>query len=213
MWTEACETLASKLCAPCVRASILFQVGFPSSLIERLMDAVAMSALARGDYNHEGTAVGILDRYGTGRKTAMHGTEQRMLATGALAEFDHGHADTIAEIGCLTRVAPRAWWDEREGAGEVSASRLATNPRHAAGTGCRAVEHYSGHDKGPERVTGALGCPKSRERLCELVGECLRMDGEGTGSGFRERWSPRGESATVIGPGARTATLVAPPWE
>lgn len=142
----------------------------------------------------------------------MHGTEQRMLATGALAEFDHGHADTIAEIGCLTRVAPRAWWDEREGAGEVSASRLATNPRHAAGTGCRAVEHYSGHDKGPERVTGALGCPKSRERLCELVDECLCRNGAGAGSdpGPRGGGPPAGRARTVIGPGARTATLVAP---
>ena len=130
----------------------------------------------------------------------MHGTEQRMLATGALAEFDHGHADTIAEMGCLTRVAPRAWWDEREGAGEVSASRLATNPRHAAGTGCRAVEHYSGHDKGPERVTGALGCPKSRERLCE----CLRRNGEGAESGLgpgREAVPPRGGRGPSSGPG------------
>ena len=118
MWTGACETLASKLCAPCVRAGILSQVGFSSSLIERPMDAVAMSALARGDYGHEGNAVGILDRYGTGRKTAMHGIEWRRLATGTLAEFDHGHADAIAELGCPTRVASRAWWDEREGAGE-----------------------------------------------------------------------------------------------
>lgn len=61
-----------------------------------------------------GTAVGILGRYGTGRKTAMHGIERRRLATGALAEFDHGHADAIAELGCPTRVAPRAWRDERE---------------------------------------------------------------------------------------------------
>ena len=134
----------------------------------------------------------------------MHGTEQRMLATGALAEFDHGHADTIAEIGCLTRVAPRAWWDEREGAGEVSASRLATNPRHAAGTGCRAVEHYSGHDKGPERVTGALGCPKSRERLCELVDECLCQNGAGAGSDpgpGREAVPPQGGHGPSSGPG------------
>lgn len=143
----------------------------------------------------------------------MHGIERRRLATGTLAEFDHGHADAIAELGCPTRVAPRAWRDEREGAGEVSASRLATNPRHDAGTGCRAVEHYSGYDKGPARVTGALGCPKSRERLCELVDECLCWNGEGAGSGFRERWSPEGRAWTVIGPGARTATLVAPPWE
>lgn len=53
----------------------------------------------------------------------MHGIERRRLATGTLAEFDHGHADAIAELGCPTRVAPRAWWDEREGAGggDVSA--------------------------------------------------------------------------------------------
>lgn len=143
----------------------------------------------------------------------MHGTEQRMLATGALAEFDHGHADTIAEIGCLTRVAPRAWWDEREGAGEVSASRLATNPRHAAGTGCRAVEHYSGHDKGPERVTGALGCPKSRERLCELVDECLCWNGEGAGSGpgpGREAVPPRGGRGPSSGPGREPPPLSRP---
>lgn len=92
------------------------------------------------------------------------------------------------------------------------ASRLATNPRHAAGTGRRAVEHYSGHDKGPARVTGALGCPKSRERLCELVDECLRQNGAGVGSDpgpGREAVPLEGRARTVIGPGARTATLVA----
>lgn len=134
----------------------------------------------------------------------MHGIERRRLATGTLAEFDHGHADAIAELGCPTRVASRAWWDEREGAGEVFASRLATNPRYAAGTGRRAVEHYSGHDKGPARVTGALGCPKSRERLCELVDECLCRNGEGAGSGpgpGREAVPPRGERGPSSGPG------------
>lgn len=140
--TEACETLASKLCAPCVRAGILSQVGFSSSLIERPMDAVAMSALARGDYGHEGNAVGILDRYGTGRKTAMHGTERRMLATGALAEFDHGHADAIAELGCPTRVAPRAWRDERERAGEGDGGAwLSQESREALRVGRRVPAH------------------------------------------------------------------------
>ena len=84
------------------------------------------------------------------------------------------------------------------------ASRLATNTRHAAGIGRRAVEHYSGHDKGPARVTGALGCPKSRERLCELVDEYLCRNGEGAGSGpgpGREVVPPQGGRGPSSGPG------------
>ena len=83
----------------------------------------------------------------------MHGIERRRLATGALAEFDHGHADAIAELGCPTRVAPRAWRDERE--------------RARRGRWVRSGSREGG---GP----------------------------------------PAGRARTVIGPGARTATLVAP---
>jgi len=38
----------------------------------------------------------------------MHGTEQGRLATGTLAEFDHGCANTITGRGYPTRAAPRA---------------------------------------------------------------------------------------------------------
>ena len=72
----------------------------------------------------------------------MHGQERRGLATGTLAEFDHGHAGAIAGLGYPTRSAPRAWRDEHEGTGEVPAGRLATNPRHAAETGRRAAGHH-----------------------------------------------------------------------
>ena len=76
----------------------------------------------------------------------MHGQERRGLATGTLAEFDHSHAGTIAELGYPTRSAPQAWRDGHEGAGEVPAGRLAANPRHAAG-------RHPGHGRGPAGTT------------------------------------------------------------
>ena len=101
----------------------------------------------------------------------MHGQERRRLATGTLVKFDHSYADTIAELGYPTRSAPRAWWNEYKRTGEVPASRFATNPRHAAEMRRRAVEHYLEHGKSLARTTGALGYPKSREKLCEWVDE------------------------------------------
>ncbi len=103
--------------------------------------------------------------------------------------------------------------DSRQGPSPSSTTAMPTpSPSSDARRESRR-EHGGTSARGPARVTGALGCPKSRERLCELVDECLCWNGEGAGSGFRERWSPEGRAWTVIGPGARTATLVAPPWE
>lgn len=93
----------------------------------------------------------------------MHGQERRRLATGTLTEFDHSYAGTIAELGYPARSAPRTWRDEHERTGEVPASRFATNPKHAAETGRRAVEH----GKSLAGTTGALGYPKSREKPSE----------------------------------------------
>ena len=126
----------------------------------------------------------------------MHGQERRRLATGTLVKFDHSYADTIAELGYPTRSALRAWRDEHERTGEVPTSRLATNPKHAAETGRRAVEHYPGHGKSLARTTGALGYPKSRERPSERADELApgRRRHRGPGPG-REATPPRGEGA------------------
>ena len=95
----------------------------------------------------------------------MHGIEWRRLATGTLAEFDHGHADAIAELGCPTRVASRAWWDEREGAGEGDGGAwLSQESREALRVGRRVsaperrgrwVRSRSREGGGPPRREGA----------------------------------------------------------
>lgn len=102
----------------------------------------------------------------------MHGQERRRLATGTLAEFDHSYADTIAELGYPTRSAPRAWRDGHEGTGEVPASRLATNPRHAAETGRRRHRGPGGR-----RLPRGEGAGRRRARG---EGRVRRGDGRAT---------------------------------
>ena len=135
----------------------------------------------------------------------MHGQERRRLATGTLVKFDHSYADTIAGLGYPTRSAPRAWRDGHERTGEVPAGRLATNPRHAAETGRRAVEHHPGHGRGPAGTTGALGYPKSRERPSERADELApgRRGHRGPGPG-REETPPRGGCGSSPAPGRGT---------
>ena len=134
----------------------------------------------------------------------MHGQERRGLATGTLVKFDHSYADTIAELGYPTRSALRAWRDEHERTGEVPASRLATNPRHAAETGRRAAGHHPGHGRGPAGTTGALGYPKSRERPSEWAGELAPGRRRHRGPRpRREATPPEGRVRVVAGPGAR----------
>lgn len=134
----------------------------------------------------------------------MHGQERRRLATGTLVKFDHSYADTIAELGYPTRSAPRAWWNEYKRTGEVPASRFATNPRHAAEMRRRAVEHYLEHGKSLARTTGALGYPKSREKLCEWVDELAPGRRRHRGPRpRREAISPEGKVRAVAEPGAR----------
>ena len=101
----------------------------------------------------------------------MYSQERRRLATGTLVKFDHSYAGTIAELGYPTRSALRTWRDGHEGTGEVPAGRFATNPRHAAEMRRRAAGRHPGHGRGPAGTTGALGYPKSREKLCEWVDE------------------------------------------
>ena len=101
----------------------------------------------------------------------MYSQERRRLAIETLVKFDHSYADTIAELGYPTRSALRAWWNEYKRTGEVPASRFATNPKYTAEMRRRAVEHYLEHGKSLARTTGALGYPKSREKLCEWVDE------------------------------------------
>ena len=128
----------------------------------------------------------------------MRGRERGGLATGTLAEFDHGYAGTIAELGHPTRSAPRAWRDGHERTGEVPAGRFATNPGHAAETGRRAAGRHPGHGRGPAGTTGALGHPKGRGRPSERAGGLApgRRGHRGPGPGAREGGdSPRGGGA------------------
>lgn len=174
--TEACETLASKLCAPCVRAGILSQVGFSSSLIERPMDAVAMSALARAIMAMRGLRWESWTDTGPG-----------------------GRPPCTASSGGGSRQEP-------------SPSSTMAMPTPSPSSGARREsrrEHGGTSAKGPgEGDGGAWLSQESREALRvsapERRGRWVRF-GSREGGG-----PPAGRARTVIGSGARTATLVAP---
>lgn len=127
----------------------------------------------------------------------MHGQGRGRLATGTLAEFDHGYAGTIAELGYPTRSALRAWRDGREGTGEVPAGRFATSPRHAAETGRRAAGRRPGHgrDDGGPRLPQE---PRAGRRARAGTARAPRSEAQEGGD------SPEGRVRVVAGPGRGT---------
>ena len=144
-------------------------------------------------FEQNGTAVGILDRDGTGRKTTC--TARGGLATG-----------TLSELGCPTRSAPRTWWNEHERTGEVPASGFATNPKYTAEMRRRAVEHYLEHGKSLTRTMRALGHPKGRGRPSKWAGGLAPGRRGHRGPGGR-RLPPRRGCGSSPRPGRGTGPL------
>ena len=101
----------------------------------------------------------------------MYSTEQRRIAIETFIRFDHGYADTIAELGYPDRHSLRNWWREYRETGEVPVPKHEREPKYTLEMRREAVEHYLSHGKRLARTMRALGYPKSREVLGDWIDE------------------------------------------
>lgn len=101
----------------------------------------------------------------------MFSTEQRRIAIEAFIRFDHGYADTIAELGYPTRHSLRAWCKDYLGRGEVRPPKRRREPKFTLEMRRAAVDYCLAHGKSLAGTMRRMGCPASRECLCGWIDE------------------------------------------
>ena len=101
----------------------------------------------------------------------MFSTEQRRIAIETFIRFDHGYADTIAELGYPTRHSLRAWCKDYLERGEVRPPKRRREPKLALEMRRAAVDYYLAHGKSLARTMRRMGYPASREYLCGWIDE------------------------------------------
>ena len=72
----------------------------------------------------------------------MYSAEQRKEAVETFARFGCSAADTIAELGYLTRHTLRNWWREYQISGDVFLKRKRRKPKYSDKEKRGAVDYY-----------------------------------------------------------------------
>lgn len=101
----------------------------------------------------------------------MFSTEQRRIAIETFIRFDHGYADTIAELGYPTRHSLRAWYKDYLEHGEVRPPKRQREPKFTLEMRQAAVDYCLAHGKSLARTMRRMGYPASREYLCDWIDE------------------------------------------
>ena len=101
----------------------------------------------------------------------MFSTEQRRIAIETFIKFDHGYADTIAELGYPTRHSLRAWCKDYLERGEVRPPKRRREPKFTLEMRRAAVDYCLAHGKSLARTMRRMGYPASREYLCGWIDE------------------------------------------
>ena len=101
----------------------------------------------------------------------MFSTEQRRIAIETFIRFDHGYADTIAELGYPTRHSLRAWCKDYLERGEVRPPKRRREPKFTLEMRRAAVDYCLAHGKSLAGTMRRMGYPASREYLCGWIDE------------------------------------------
>ena len=101
----------------------------------------------------------------------MFSIEQRRIAIETFIRFDHGYADTIAELGYPTRHSLRAWCKDYLERGEVRPPKRRREPKFTLEMRQAAVDYYLAHGKSLAGTMRRMGYPASREYLCDWIDE------------------------------------------
>lgn len=116
----------------------------------------------------------------------MSSTEQRRISIETFIRFDHGYADTIAELGYPTRHSLRAWHKDYLEHGEVRPPKRRREPKFTLEMRQAAVDYCLAHGKSLARTMRRMGHPASREHLCGWIDELAPGRGN-TGGRARKR--------------------------
>ena len=108
----------------------------------------------------------------------MFSTEQRRIAIETFIRFDHGYADTIAELGYPTRHSLRAWCKDYLERGEVRPPKRRREPKFTLEMRRAAVDYRLAHGKSLARTMRRMGYPASREYLCGWIDELAPGQGK-----------------------------------
>jgi len=137
----------------------------------------------------------------------MFSTEQRRIAIETFIRFDHSYADTIAELGYPTRHSLRAWYKDYLEHGEVRPPKRQREPRLALEMRQAAVDCCPAHGKSLARTMRRMGCPASRECLCDWTEELAPGQRICRGQNPKAGPVPLAEKIqAVAGPGSRSGT-------
>jgi transposase-like protein len=102
----------------------------------------------------------------------MYSQEQRKLAIETFIKLDYSIADTVATLGFPNRHTLSMWWKEYELTGKVPVGKDHHRKSLYSDEQARAaVDHYMEHGKSLARTMRALGYPKGRETLLDMLGE------------------------------------------
>ena len=137
----------------------------------------------------------------------MFSTEQRRIAIETFIRFDHGHADTIAELGYPTRHSLRAWHKDYLEHGEVRPPKRRREPKLALEMRRAAVDYCLAHGKSLAGTMRGMGYPASRECLCGWIDELAPGQGKYRGPSPKAGPVPLAEKIRAVAdPGSRSGT-------
>jgi len=137
----------------------------------------------------------------------MFSTEQRRIAIETFIRFDHSYADTIAELGYPTRHSLRAWYKDYLEHGEVRPPKRQREPKFTLEMRQAAVDCCPAHGKSLARTMRRMGCPASRECLCDWIDELAPGQRKHRGPNPKAGPVPLAEKMqAVAGPGSRSGT-------
>lgn len=128
----------------------------------------------------------------------MFSTEQRGIAIETFIRFDHGHADTIAELGYPTRHSLRAWYKDYLEHGEVRPPKRRREPKFTLEMRQAAVDYCLAHGKSLARTMRRMGYPASREHLCGWIDELAPEQGKYRGPSPKAGPAPLAEKMRAV---------------
>ena len=101
----------------------------------------------------------------------MFSEEQRRVAIETFIRYDHSYADTVAELGYPSRATLRLWWREYESTGEIPRGKGTRQSKYTDEQMRSAVDHYLEHGRSLSMTVKALGYPRGKQTLCDLIDE------------------------------------------
>lgn len=100
-----------------------------------------------------------------------YGTEKRRLAPETFMRLDHGHADTVRQLGYLGAFTLRLWWETYARTGSVPLRKAEREPRLSVDERRCAVGYHLDHGRCISKTLRELGYPGCHKLFCQWADE------------------------------------------